>query len=87
MKNGIILFFFAILLTSCANDPLKDWDTVDLTPYQAKVSILAPDSAKVVLDDLGDMKDITIIKAPEYSVQLFVIKSNNADVAAIKKEQ
>lgn len=74
-------------MNSCANDPLKNWDPVDLTPYQAKVSILAPDSAKVVADDLGVLKDITIIKAPEYSVQLFVTQSDNPDVASLKKEQ
>lgn len=87
MKNGIILFFFAILLFSCTNDPLKDWETVDLNPYDVHVSILAPDSAIVVADDIGVLKDVTIIKGPDYSVQLFMSKSTNPDVAAIKKEQ
>ncbi len=87
MKKEILLFFAAILMFSCTSDPLKDWKKVDLNPYQANVVILAPDSAVVVADDLGIVKDITIIKAPDYSVQLFVNESSNPDLAALKKSQ
>jgi len=48
--------------------------------------ILAPDSAEVVAD-MGVLKDITIIKSPEYNVQLFVTKSDFPDLAALKKGQ
>ena len=81
---GCCLFF----IISCQKEKQEEWQSLDLLQYGIPVSILAPDSAVVKSDDLGGLiKDVTIKRGDDYSVQIYATDATTTDIAQVKAEQ
>lgn len=84
-----IPLFFGIFLLSCNSEPGSDWVPLDLTGHRIAVTIMAPDSARVVSKSIsGVIQDVTIkSEADNYSVQVFGSKATTNDMAKLKAQQ
>lgn len=74
---------------ACGGDSSAEWPELDLTGHRVAVSIMAPDSAKVVSKTVaGIIQDVTI-KSPadNYSVQVLGSRATSSDMARLKAEQ
>ncbi len=88
-SSGLVLALasaFACVFLSCTSDP-HSLRPLDLTPYNIPMTILAPDSAIVQVKDYKIMRDITISKGEDFSLQLFEVMSSTGDAAGEKLRQ
>lgn len=77
-----------LVLVSCSSEPKQQWNNLDLLSYGIPFSVLAPDSAKVNVTDFGKIvKDVTIKKGDDYSIQIFASDARITDMAQIKNGQ
>ncbi len=85
----LFLLLFALTCFACTSDPAQNWQELDLMKYNVPVSILAPDSAKVVSSNLsGIMQDVTIKSlADNYSIQVLGSQASTNDMTRLKAEQ
>ncbi len=78
----------AILFTglfACQNTSKTNLKSLDLLQHGIPITIMAPDSAKVVAGSLSFSQDITI-KSPadNYDVQIFAYDATTTDVSVVK---
>ncbi len=78
----------AVLFTglfACQNTSTAKLKSLDLLQYGIPITIMAPDSAKVVAGSLSFSQDITI-KSPDdnYDVQIFAYDATTTDISAVK---
>jgi len=78
----------AVLFTglfACQNISNTTLKSLDLLQYGIPITIMAPDSAKVVAGSLSFSQDITI-KSPtdNYDVQIFAYDATTTDISAVK---
>ena len=78
---------FAAFLIGCQNDASKSMNQLDLLGYGIPMTILAPDSAEVKTMDMGFMKDVTVKKGKEYSIQILASEANTTSVEQVKALQ
>ncbi len=85
----IISLFLCMILMACNSEPGSNWSPLDLTGHRVAVTIMAPDSAKVVSKNIsGIIQDVTIKSAEDnYSVQVFGSRATTNDMAKLKAEQ
>lgn len=86
-KQLIVLFLFSLLLGNCKNDPTSDLVELDLMSTGVPIKILAPEDSKVVVDDLGFMKDITIKKDDAFFIQILAGDALTNDRSKIIADQ
>ena len=80
-------FLTIALFNSCGNDGPEELKPFDLLPYGVALTILAPDSADVKVDDLFVMKDITVKKGDDYYVQILSSNAGSNDLAKLLSDQ
>lgn len=78
---------FIALIFSCKSDPTSGLQELKLLEYGLPISILAPEGAEVVADDLGFWTDVSIQKGEEYYIQIIGSNSNTFDQVKLKNEQ
>lgn len=82
-------FFCALALTitcllSCKSDPVADFCQLDLLSYGMPIVIKTPENPEINKLDLVFMKDITVTKGADYSVQIFEADVSSRDISVIK---
>lgn len=86
MKNHyLMLAIFSIGLFACQNEGTTKLRELNLLRYNVPITILAPDSAKVVAGSLSFSQDVTI-KSPEdnFDIQIFAYDATTTDLASVK---
>lgn len=87
-KYLIFILSGFFLFCTCTTEPVQKWKELDLLSHGIPFSILAPDSANVVVTDFGKIvKDVTIKKGKDYSIQIFASDARIADIAKVKEAQ
>lgn len=86
MKNHYLLV--AVIFTglfACQNNATTQLKELNLLQYNIPITIMAPDSAKVVAGSLSFSQDITI-KSPEdnFDLQIFAYDATTTDLASVK---
>ncbi len=82
-----VLLFLLGLFPACQQDPAAQLKPLNLLEYGLPVTILAPDSAEVKQNDLGFIKDVTVRKGEDFSLQIFASESTTNDLSRIKADQ
>lgn len=85
----LLPLILCVFLVACGADAGSDWSELDLTGHRVALTIMAPDSAKVVSKNLsGVIQDVTI-RSPEdnYSVQVLASQAVSTDMAKLKASQ
>ncbi len=87
IKTKSLTFFLAFLLILCSScgEPKAVKKELDLMKHGLPIKINAPEDAKVVVEDLGIMKDVTITSGDNYNVQLFSGETLESDPTAKAK--
>lgn len=75
-----------ILLLSACSEPKANYPEMDLMKHGLPIKINAPADAKVEMNDMLLMKDVTVIKDKFY-LQIFSSEAMINDVAKIKAEK
>ncbi len=86
MKNHyLLLAIVAIGLFACQNNATTKLKELNLLRYNIPITIMAPDSAKVVAGSLSFSQDITI-KSPEdnFDLQIFAYDATTTDMVTVK---
>ena len=83
MKKCILIF---IVLASCGvnNDELV---STDLLPHGEAIKIRAPEKAHIIVEDYGLIKDIIVTDSVDYSLQIFVSKTNTLNLEKALENQ
>ena len=83
MKRCILIF---IVLASCSvnNDELV---STDLLPHGEAIKVRAPEKAHIIVEDYGLIKDIIVTDSVDYSLQIFVSKTNTLNLEKALKNQ
>ncbi len=81
----LLLAILATGLFACQNTSNTTLKSLDLLQYGIPITIMAPDSAKVVAGSLSFSQDITI-KSPadKYDVQIFAYDATTTDLSTVK---
>ena len=76
-----------LLLFSCKNTtPDSKYNEFDLLSYGVPIEVHAPEGAKVSVDDLGIVKDITIVK-DNYNIQILEGDNYNELEKVVQKQK
>ena len=83
MKKCLLIF---IVLTSCSvnSDELV---STDLLPYGEAIKVRAPEKAYIIVKDYGLIKDIIVTDSIDYSLQIFVSKTNTLNLEKALENQ
>ena len=86
MKNRyLVLLTVSIGFFACQNTSNTKLKPLDLLQYGIPITIMAPDSAKVVSGTLSFSKDVTIkSEADNYDLQIFAYDATTTDLSSIK---
>ncbi|MEM1120742.1 MAG: hypothetical protein AAGJ18_09855 [Bacteroidota bacterium] len=86
MKNHYwILAIFLIGCIACQNTSTTALKPLDLLQYGIPITILAPDSAKVVAGTLSFTQDVTVKSAADnFDLQIFSYDATTTDLSAVK---
>ena len=87
MKVNCVLIFIALLVFSCKSDPTSDLVDLDLMSKGIPLKIKAPVDAKVVAENMGVMKDITIQKGSNFYIQILSSNAVTNDKKKIISEE
>jgi hypothetical protein len=87
MRNVFFLSLAVMTLWACQNDQKATWNSLDLLPYGIPITILAPDSADVNVNNIGVMKDLTIKEGENYDVQIFASSVTSESLTELKANQ
>lgn len=87
MKNHyLILLAITLVIFACNSDPKTNLKSLDLLEYGIPITIMAPDSAKIVAGSLSFSKDVTIkSKADNFDIQIFAYDATTTSLAAVKE--
>ncbi|MEM6321631.1 MAG: hypothetical protein AAF960_28490 [Bacteroidota bacterium] len=86
MKNHyLVLLVIAFGFVACQNNTKSELTELNLLQYNIPLTVLAPDSAKVVSGTLSFSQDVTI-KSPKdnYDVQIFAYDATTNNLAEVK---
>lgn len=82
------LVLLVAIVFSCKQDHPAGWNKLDLLSYGMPLSVLAPDSAKVLSKDMsGLMRDVSIRQGDDYFIQIYSAPAATNDLAQLKAEQ
>jgi len=86
MKNHYwILAIFLIGCIACQNTATTALKPLDLLQYGIPITILAPDSAKVVAGTLSFTQDVTVkSEADNFDLQIFSYDATTTNLSAVK---
>lgn len=87
MKLALQIFSIltiTFLLFSCGGS--TNTSRLDLMSHGLPIAINAPDSAEVVVDDLGIWKDVTVKHGDDYFIQILSSKATSLDINKLKSE-
>lgn len=88
MRNYYPILFFVLGLIACQSSSSSEWKPLNLLQYNIPITILAPDSAKVVNSTLGVIQDVTVKSQEDnYSIQIFASEATTTSLPAIKTSQ
>ena len=73
-----------IVIFACNSAPKVS--SLDLMKYGLPITINAPDSAVVQVDDMGVWKDVTVQKGKSFYVQILSSKATSNDISLLKSE-
>lgn len=86
MKYSIIIFSICLLILSCKSET-SNLNSLDLLEYGVPLKVNAPEGSKVVVDDLGVWKDITIKDEGDFNLQIIASQSTTFDRSKIVADQ
>lgn len=88
MKNILLFTVLAgFIFFACQSDSNAGLNPTSLLEYGVPITILAPDSVDVSVDDIGMIKDITVEGGASFFIQIYASDAETTDVARIKAEQ
>jgi hypothetical protein len=90
MKRLTALFALVLLWSACQPEGHpKGWQPLDLLPYGAPLTIMAPPDAEVRQGRLKSnlYKDVSIHGGDDFNIQLFMATALTNDIARLKNEQ
>lgn len=73
------LFILLLVIVSC-DTAKSDLVLTDLLPYGEAIKVMAPEDAHVIVEDYGLLKDIIITDSLDYSLQIFISKTNTLNL-------
>jgi len=79
MMRYIVPFLMIIMMVSCKSEP--KYPKTNLLKYGFAVDINAPADAVIKADDLGIMKEVTVISGDAYNVQILKSTTTTTDVS------
>ena len=82
----LVLILTVIGVFIACRDAKPSFESLDLLTYGLPLKIKAPANSQVEMDDLGMVKDMTIIFEDSYSVQIFASEADILDVIRLKNE-
>ena len=84
-KHYLVLAIILIGLLACGDNTTTPLKELNLLQYNIPITIMAPDSAKVVAGSLSFSQDITI-KSPadNFDIQIFAYDATTTDLTAVK---
>jgi len=88
MKNILVFIVLSgLIFFACQSDSNAGLTPTSLLEYGVPITILAPDSVDVSVDDIGMIKDITVEGGDEFFIQIYASDAETTDIARIKAEQ
>ncbi|MCB0639649.1 MAG: hypothetical protein KDC54_23660 [Lewinella sp.] len=90
MKRLTSLLLLVLIWSACQPEGHpKGWQPLDLLPYGAPLTIMAPPGAEVKQGRMNSnlFKDVIIKGGDDYNVQLFIATALTNDIARLKNEQ
>ncbi|MDG2450671.1 MAG: hypothetical protein P8M34_13575 [Saprospiraceae bacterium] len=72
--------FFLIVLFSC-NSGNEKLVLTDLLSHGEAIKVMAPKDAHIIVDDYGLIKDIIITDSLDYSLQIFISRTNSLSMS------
>lgn len=88
MKRLVFLLIGFPLFFGCQSESQDSLKPLNLLEYGLPITIMAPDSAEVKSSDLGGLlKDVTIKKGDDFSIQIYASAAETTDIAKVKANQ
>jgi hypothetical protein len=86
MKSHYLVFLaFSFGLFACQKSSKTNFKSLDLLQYGIPLTIMAPDSAKVISGSLSFSQDITVKSEEDnFDLQIFAYDATTTDLAAVK---
>jgi len=79
MKRYIVPVLMMMVMVSCKSEP--KYPKTNLLKYGFGVDINAPADAEIKSDDLGIMKEVTVISGDKYNVQILKSTTSSTEVS------
>lgn len=86
MKKIFLLGIISCFLMACKSDKVV-LKPLDLLPHGVPLTIMAPDSANVKVEDRTYFKDVTIEKAEDFGVNIMVSPITETDLSKLKQKE
>lgn len=82
------LVFAMLTITLGCNSSSSSYKSLDLMSYGMPIKIMAPENPVVKMDDLGIMKDLTVIDTlnKKYNIQIYSSKTDQLNQSKIVEE-
>ncbi|HHH50478.1 MAG TPA: hypothetical protein ENK52_05830 [Saprospiraceae bacterium] len=87
MKYKVLFLSAIIFLIACQQDKKAQLKELNLLQYGIPITILAPDSSKVIATEIMGIKDITIKSGSDYAIQLYASDVTTTDVQQLVADQ
>ncbi len=90
MRSGLMTFLFlGLILVSCkeGSTSTTGFSDLDLMSHGIPLKIKAPADAKVVAEDMGFIKDVTVKGDGNYFLQIMGSEMSTTDVSAVVNSQ
>lgn len=81
----ISLLAFMLSIAACGSGPKKT-TKLDLMSYGLPITINAPDSSEVEMDDMLVVKEVTVKSGDEYSLLILSSKATSNDISSMKSK-
>lgn len=79
-------FCFLLVISSCGPSG-NNLVLTDLLPHGEAIKVMAPKDAKIIVENYGLLKDIIITDSMDYSLQIFISKTNTLNMEKALEDQ
>ncbi len=88
MRYPISMVTVLLLTLACQDTPQTNYKPLNLLPHGLPITIQAPEGVKINMEDMGVMKDITVVEGlgHTYNVQIFSSAANTINFQQVKNE-
>ena len=77
---------FLVLCTACTSKK-EDLVLTDLLSHGEAIKVMAPEDAHIIVEDYGLLKDIIVTDSMDYSLQIFISKTNTLNLSKAVEDQ